>query len=145
MTNNVIDITIRSSSPINTSILNKITNNDAVRLMRSNEYVKIMLALPVGRENAMTAKEIASIAGTTSAMVPIAVREGPTILNPHFISASSGNRIFNKGMKSDIDYIERRWIEIDKNGNPTGAIKTESKRMTVYWVESKITLDDFYY
>lgn len=129
---NTINITINDLSTLNTSSLNKI-----IKQMRRDEYLKIMTAFPVGRENAMTAKQIAAITNTTPEMVMIAYRGN---ISSYDVTACLTLR--NHGLKSEQREEITRWAELDDNGNPTGVVRQEIRPIHVYWVKSKITLDD---
>lgn len=129
-----INITINDLSTMNTSALGKL-----VKQMRRDEYLKIMAALPVGRENAMTADQIAAITGTTPDMVSIIVSRRGKV---NSCKVSARDAALSAKMHWAYEFKNRRWAEIDENGEPTGAIRTETKKICVYWVERKITLDD---
>lgn len=128
---NTINITINDLSSMNTSSLNKI-----IKQMRRDEYLKIMTAFPVGRENAMSAKQIAAITNTTPEMVMIAYRGD---IPSYDVTAYLTLR--EHGLKSEQREKVTRWAELDDNGNPTGVIRQETRTFDVYWVENKITLD----
>lgn len=128
---NTINITINDLSSMNTSSLSKI-----IKQMRRDEYLKIMTAFPVGRKNAMSAKQIAAITNTTPEMVMIAYRGD---IRSYDVTAYLTLR--EHGLKSELREKVTRWAELDDNGNPTGVIRQETRTFDVYWVENKITLD----
>lgn len=129
---NAINITINDLSSMNTSSLNKI-----IKQMRRDEYLKIMTAFPIGRENAMSAKQIAAITNTTPEMVMTAFRQGD--ISSYDIRAYL--TLKQHGLKREQREKITRWAELDDNDNPTGVIRQEIRIFDVYWVESKITLD----
>lgn len=128
-----INITINDLSTMNTSALGKL-----VKQMRRDEYLKIMAALPVGRENAMTAAQIAAATNTTSAMVSTVFQRGD--INSYDIHAYFALK--QHGLKSEQREKVTRWAELDNNSNLTGVVREETRIFNVYWVERKITLDD---
>lgn len=130
---NTINITINDLSSMNTSSLNKV-----IKQMRRDEYLKIMTAFPVGRENAMSAKQIAAATNTTPEMVMVAFRQGD--ISSYDVRAYLTLR--KHGLKREQREKTTRWAELDDNGNPTGVIRQETRIFDVYWVESKITLDN---